>query len=385
MQTRQGVAENAVNAATAAGKADLSDLVAAFRKVAEAISEDVELDAVLHIVGRECCALLDVHRCSVYLKDEEADVYRGRVGEPDPAWDESIKRLTCGTDADRFTQEIVAQRRPVLITDAQHDPRPIRSAMRAWDVHSMLGVPMVERGVVTGLIFLDNGDVPHTFSDHQQEVAATFANLAGIAISQARRSAELRTNLEPSRVRTGCCGAAPRSTKDSRHWCSTPRACPTSRLRSRSSPASRARSTTPSSPGLRLARSDPGAPAPRMLEASSRDLPEVAQALRSLDPKRPAMIGPIPAAGIQHRYLLTPVIAGEALWGYFVMMEFRGRFGPLDAAAARRSAVIIALEFAAQRRSRTPTHTPARCCFVTSSAAWTTSATRPARASPAWR
>ena len=186
---------NAVNAATAAGKADLSDLVAAFRKVAEAVSEDVELDAVLHIVGRECCALLDVHRCSVYLKDEEADVYRGRVGEPDPAWDESIKRLTCGTDADRFTQEIVAERRPVLITDAQHDPRPIRSAMRAWDVHSMLGVPMVERGVVTGLIFLDNGDVPHTFSDHQQEVAATFANLAGIAISQARRSAELRTNL----------------------------------------------------------------------------------------------------------------------------------------------------------------------------------------------
>ena len=63
------------------------------------------------------------------------------------------------------------------------------------------------------------------------------------------------------------------------------------------------------------------------------------------------MIGPIPAAGIQHRYLLTPVIAGEALWGYFVMMEFGGRFGPLDAAAARRSAVIIALEFAAQRRS----------------------------------
>ena len=254
MQTRQGVAENAVNAATAAGKADLSDLVAAFRKVAEAISEDVELDAVLHIVGRECCALLDVHRCSVYLKDEEADVYRGRVGEPDPAWDESIKRLTCGTDADRFTQEIVAQRRPVLITDAQHDPRPIRSAMRAWDVHSMLGVPMVERGVVTGLIFLDNGDVPHTFSDHQQEVAATFANLAGIAISQARRSAELRTNLATVARQNGLLRRS--ATIDERLTALVLDAagCPTSRLRSRSSPASRARSTTPSSPGLRLAR-----------------------------------------------------------------------------------------------------------------------------------
>jgi GAF domain-containing protein len=79
-----------VDAATAPGRADLSDLVAAFRKVAEAISEDGELDAILHIVGRECCALLDVRRCSVYLKDEDADVYRGRVGEPDPAWDESI-------------------------------------------------------------------------------------------------------------------------------------------------------------------------------------------------------------------------------------------------------------------------------------------------------
>ena len=63
------------------------------------------------------------------------------------------------------------------------------------------------------------------------------------------------------------------------------------------------------------------------------------------------MVGPVPSAGVHHRYLVTPVIAGEALWGYFVMMEYNGRFGPLDGAAARRSAVIIALEFAARRRS----------------------------------
>ena len=352
MQARQEVAgESAVNAATAAGKADLSDLVAAFRKVAEAISEDVELDAVLHIVGRECCALLDVRRCSVYLKDEEADVYRGRVGEPDPAWDESIKRLTCGTDADRFTQEIVAERRPVLITDAQHDPRPIRSAMRAWDVHSMLGVPMVERGDVTGLIFLDNGDVPHTFSDHQQEVAATFANLAGIAISQARRSAELRTNLATVARQNGLLRRS--ATIDERLTALVLDAAGLRDIAATVAELTHKPCAIYDAQFSRLAvgSPDPGAPAPRMLDASSRDVPEVAQALRSLDPKRPAMIGPIPAAGIAHRYLLPPVIAGEALWGYFVMMEFGGRFGPLDAAAARRSAVIIALEFAAQRRS----------------------------------
>src|SRR4051812_19464576 len=176
--------------------ADISDVIIAFREVTEAINEDTELDAVLHIVARRICALIDVHRCSVYLKDDEAGLYRGRVGEPNQAWDEPIKRLTCGTEADRFTQEIVARKRPVLITDAQHDPRPIRSAMRAWDVRSMLGVPMVERGEVTGLIFLDNGDVPHVFTNEHQDLAATFAELAGIAISQARRSAQLRSNLQ---------------------------------------------------------------------------------------------------------------------------------------------------------------------------------------------
>ena len=193
--------------------ADLSDVIAAFREVTEAINEDMDLDAVLHIVARRICALFDVHRCSVYLKDDEAGLYRGRVGEPNQAWDEPIKRLTCGTEADRFTKEIVARKRPVLITDAQHDPRPIRSAMRAWDVRSMLGVPMVERGEVTGLIFLDNGDVPHVVhrraSGPRRHLrgARRHRHLPGAAFGRAAHQPR-----RPSLARTACSDAAPRST-----------------------------------------------------------------------------------------------------------------------------------------------------------------------------
>ncbi len=331
--------------------ADLSSVVVAFREVAEAISYDMELDAVLHIVAKRICALLDVNRCSVYLKDQDARVFRGRVGEPDQAWDEPIKRLTCGTEADRFTQEIVASKRPVLITDAQHDPRPVRSAMRDWDVRSMLGVPMVERGDVTGLIFLDDGDIPRVFSAEQQQLAATFADLAGIAISQARRAEELRTNFATVARQNGLLRRS--STIDERLTALVLQAAGLRDIATGVAELTDKPCAIYDAEFALLAvgQPAPGGPLPHLLDVEGRAVPEVTHALGALDPKRPTLVGPVPSAGIHHRHMITPVIAGDELWGYFVMLEFQRRFGPLDLAAARRSAMIIALEFAARRRS----------------------------------
>ena len=71
----------------------------------------------------------------------------------------------------------------------------MRSIMQSWGVRSILGVPMIVRGDVVGMLFLDNEQTPHPFSAEHQAVASTFARLAGIAIQQAQRAAELRTNL----------------------------------------------------------------------------------------------------------------------------------------------------------------------------------------------
>ena len=58
--------------------------------------------------------------------------------------------------------------------------------MRDWNIRSMMGVPMVVRGEVIGLVFLDDEERPHAFDRIDQDIAAAFADLAAVAI--ARRS-----------------------------------------------------------------------------------------------------------------------------------------------------------------------------------------------------
>src|SRR4051812_20428820 len=176
--------------------------VQAFGEGAGALSETSDRDAVLVLAGRHICRLTGLERRPVYLRDEESGLYRGQAGWS-PAWErgeepesqERIKRLVAGTDADAFTREIVDTKHPVVVADTRTDPRPIQSAMRAWGIRSMLGVPMVQRDEVIGIIYLDNTRESHVFTGTEIELAETFAELAAVAILQAEMTTRLRTSV----------------------------------------------------------------------------------------------------------------------------------------------------------------------------------------------
>src|SRR4051794_11367662 len=163
--------------------------VHAFGEVAGVLSETSDRDAILRLVGRHICRLTGIERCSVYLRDEESGLYRGQAGWS-PAWErgdephsqERIKQLVAGTDADAFTREIVETKHSVVVADTSTDQRPIQSAMQAWGIRSMLGVPMVQRDEVVGIIYLDNTEESHVFTATEIEIAETFAELAAVAI-----------------------------------------------------------------------------------------------------------------------------------------------------------------------------------------------------------
>src|SRR5439155_2768007 len=169
--------------------------LAAFGNVAEALGEVKDLDALLHLIAMRICELTGVQRCSVFLRDEETRLFRGQVVHPGGPEDERIKRLVAGVPADRRTREIVESKRPVAVPNALEDPRPVRSTIRAWNIRSVLGVPMVLRGEVIGILFLDTEDERHAFPPSVGEIASTFADLAAVAISQARMTAELRKSV----------------------------------------------------------------------------------------------------------------------------------------------------------------------------------------------
>jgi GAF domain-containing protein len=320
--------------------------------VAEVLGDEAELDSLLHLIGERITELAGVDRCSVYLKDEATDYFRGQVGVATRDIDAGVKRLVAGGTADAFTREIVDTKAPVVIGDAQRDPRPVRAAMRAWNVRSMMGVPMVLSGDVIGIIFVDSEHGPHRFDKTEREIASAFAELAAVAIRQAQMTARLRKSVETVvRQNDLLRRAAAMEDRLSKLVLEGGDlgeiAGAVAQLTSKPCAIYDARFER-----LALARA-PGmdeAIVPQLLEPEVRAHAEVAEALAGAGPSG-AVIGPLPNAGLRHRYMTVPVSVRDDVWGHLVVMEHQTRFGALDSHVVRRAAANIALEMSAERRA----------------------------------
>lgn len=327
-------------------------VVSAFSEVAHAISQKAELDGLLHLVAEKICSLLGIRRCSVYLKDQQTGLYRGQVAQTGANVDAAIKRLTVGIEADGFTREILATKQPVLIVNAQSDPRPVHSAMLEWNVQTMLGVPMVLREEVIGILFLDNEDVPHDYTTEEQELSATFANLAAIAISQAQLTAELRSSVSTVAQQNTILRRA--AAIDDRLTTLVLDGADLREIASAVTELTGKPCSIHDAAYKRLACASPTGEdkmVPRLLEPASVGDPAVREALQELTTRRPSVVGPIPSSGLHHRFLVASVHVGRDDWGYLVLMEYGSRLGAQEMIVARRTATVIALELSAERRA----------------------------------
>jgi GAF domain-containing protein/sugar diacid utilization regulator len=331
--------------------------VQAFGEVAGALRKTSDRDELLRLVGRHICELTEIERCSVYLLDEESGLYRGQAGWS-PVWargeqpdgQERIKRLVAGTKADAFTREILETKHPVVVADTRTDPRPIQSAMRAWGIRSMLGVPMVQRDEVIGIIYLDNTDESHVFTATEIEIAETFAELAAVAISQAEMTTRLRRTL----------GTVAHQNDLLRRTADMDDTLARLVLRGGSlAQIAEAVVELAAKPceiydaeGHRLARATPAeAEAPAPTFAAVRAHPAVQAELERVARKGSGIIGPIAEAGLEHRVLYATIANRDDVSGALVILEQGPSFGVLDAHIARRAATNVALEFAAERRA----------------------------------
>jgi sugar diacid utilization regulator/GAF domain-containing protein len=328
------------------------DVIRAFSEIAEAVNQGTDRDRLLHMVAARMTQLLGIRRCSVYLQDERTGLFRGQVGETGRDEDAAIRRGVAGLEADGFTREILATRRPVLIKDAQSDPRPVRSTMRAWGIRTMLGVPMILGEEVIGLLFLDNEQVPHDYTESEQEVAAAFANLAAAAISHAAVCTELRSSASTLVRRQELLRRA--SEFEDQLTELVIRGADISEIVQTVASQIGKPATVYDSEFRRVAqardeRGSDRAIAPTLPRRTWED-PTVQRALADLQHRRTKTIGPLPEAGIMRRLVIADIAFGGTPWGYLVVEENGLRLSELDVRVARRAAMVIALVLAAEQR-----------------------------------
>jgi sugar diacid utilization regulator len=326
---------------------DVAEATAEALDVAEATPEALDVDEVLRLFARGILGLLAVSRCSIFMLDPANGHYQGRVVEPTSRSDDPIKGVSIITEQDGFGYEVVTTRRPVLVTDVQRDPRTARCAMRNWAAKSLLGVPMIARDEVIGIVVVDNGNFPHGLTADKKETAAAFVNLAGHWILHAARVCELRSTVADLTRKNELLRC--RALIDQR----------LTRLLTDAAGLQEMLATVTDLSGKPCNLYGPDL-RPLVAQCGPRrssvfwDLaaqPETAEAVGHLTTDRPELIGPFPTIGLPRRLLVVRVTVQDATCGYLVLEEARTRFSMLDHVVAARAAAAIAVAFAARRRT----------------------------------
>lgn len=326
----------------------------AMTEVTPAAARVTSIDELLRLVAGRFTKLVGVERCSVYLREERQNLFRGCVGcckgGPLP---EDIKRWVCGVPADGVTRELLETRRPVVVANARQDPRMVKATVRHWQIRSLMAVPMVVDAVVIGLLLLDDVDRQHDFGAEEVELAHAFADLAGGLILQTQTRLELQSKL----------GAASRQLNALRRATAVDERLSDLVLEGRSlgdlaatlaqllgKPCAIFRPDGERVAGA-LPEAAPESAVPRLLEPEIAALPEVRKALGENEASRAFVTGPVPAAGILHRHVVAPIVLGEELWGRLVVMEHKTRFTGGDVVAVRRAATLISLQVSSERKA----------------------------------
>ncbi|HEY1968053.1 MAG TPA: GAF domain-containing protein [Pseudonocardia sp.] len=333
-----------------AGSPELS-AVAAFRAITAALAEERDLDTVLHLIVTKLSEMTGAGRCSMHLLNRETGLFHGQVGHAARDIDAAVRLLVSGGPGDEFTREIVRTRRPVMVVNTMVDPRPLQSAMRRWRAKSVLGVPMILRDEVIGVLCLDSEDVTAEFSSHDQELALTFSELAATAVNQVQLTTRLRASLDTQAEQLSMLQEAARMEGQLteillRGWGVREIVETVSRLLSKPCWLYDADFRC-------IAQADGPNPAPvRMLDADLRRSPVVTERLGALRPGQPRVLGPYPKLGLAHRLMVAQIAVEDECWGYVAVAESPGRLAPLDGAIVRRAAHNIALERIRARRER---------------------------------
>jgi GAF domain-containing protein len=167
----------------------------ALQRVTHTLVSSLDLREVLATVARQAAMLTGTDMAGIFVLDEA----RQRLSiVADYNLSEQYRQVEVKV-GEGAVGLAVAERKPIVIYDAQTDPRLRLSSAARWvaeeGYRSMFSVPLISRNRVLGGISVYTRE-RHEFSEDQIQLLFTFANDAAIAIENARLYDETRRGLE---------------------------------------------------------------------------------------------------------------------------------------------------------------------------------------------
>jgi len=160
------------------------------REVARVLSSSFDPERVLRLVLGELQKLIAYDTASIMLR--EGDHLR-MVASRGRSTDEEPRSITLPLEGSAAGE--VVRRREALLHLAGRDDGPWMRIPTSENIHAWLGVPLIARGNVLGVLNID-ARTAVTFTERDLEVARTFANHAALAIENAQLYQESVTRVE---------------------------------------------------------------------------------------------------------------------------------------------------------------------------------------------
>ncbi len=164
----------------------------ALGQTAELINSTLDLDEVLNGVMTAVIRLTNAERGYLVLRNPDTGEMEFRVA----------RNITGNLSESEFivsntiVKEVAQTGIPVVTDNATADRRwEATQSVVGFALRSILCVPLLLRGEVTGVIYADNRIKSGIFGDKERELLYAFANQAAVAIENARLFENARTNL----------------------------------------------------------------------------------------------------------------------------------------------------------------------------------------------
>jgi adenylate cyclase len=165
----------------------------ALAEIGQVVNSSLDLAVVLNEVIDTIIRLTGAERAFLMLRNEE--------GQLDVVVARNWERASLSADEREISRTLVDRvtrtGEPVLTTNAQADPRfdGLQSVV-AYNLRSILAVPLKVKGEQTGVIYADNRAKEGLFSERERNLLAAFANQAAVALENARLFASVRKTLD---------------------------------------------------------------------------------------------------------------------------------------------------------------------------------------------
>jgi predicted ATPase/signal transduction histidine kinase len=184
-----------VGGRTAAGTADRGFDLATVMKASHAISGEIELEKVIERIMLIVAENAGAERGMLLLNEGGRLMVEAVVDR-----DAAIVRRTTSTERDELPQAIVdyvaRTRAPVVLEDAVNEGPFVRDAyVQKRGSHSVLCAPLLARGNLTGIIYLENTLLAGAFTPDRLELTNLLAGHAAISIENARLYATLEQRV----------------------------------------------------------------------------------------------------------------------------------------------------------------------------------------------